>query len=227
MIDLKGFNDKFESTRTSCDFEKYDREYNDFWQWKIATEKNGTSHILDGEHLPQTCQKLLNILPGWKTWRGVQCKYQKLFPIALGNISTAYNEIRKYSLLEFATIPEEPLKLIWHELGRVKEEFGCRRDRGDYFVIPICKPLMFLWGQTLPFDSRNRENIKGDSLLRLEIRILGRRWYFCEWKRVLTDFNKKLSANAELLSYCTEKAKEIYKSEYAIPYGRFLDIYYF
>jgi hypothetical protein len=212
-MDLKSFKTKLESYGM-----KYS-EYNGFWRWKIGIEANGKGHILDNNHRGDTSRKLLDILPGWQTYRGVKCDYETWLPVSLNNIANAYDQIRNYSLLDFDKIPDESLKLIWHELGRVKTESGNRRGEGDYFVISVCKPLMFMWGQTPAFDSKNRDN--------MYLFPLGNLWYFRWWKEALEDFQKELLRHTDVINYCREKATEIYNSEYVIPYGRFLDIYYY
>lgn len=216
-MNLKSFKGEIESY--SKNYMTYDSQYNDFWKWKIHIEEGGKGHILDGNHRDDACSKLLDILPGWQTWRGVECDYMKMLPVALSNTANAYDQIRNYSLLDFDKIPDEPLELIWHELGRVKTESGDRREGGDYLVISICKPLMFLWGQTPPFDSRNRD--------KMYLFPLGARWDFEWWKEALGDLQKELLRHTKVVSYCREKAVEIYGSDYVIPYGRFLDIYYY
>jgi hypothetical protein len=136
--------DRFKKKMQSKDYMTYRSQYNSFWQWKICVEESGKNNILDDRHRAATCRKLLDILPGWQTWRGAECDYESVFPVALSNIADCYDEIRQYSLLNFNEIPDKLLEEIWHELGRVKEEFGTRRIKGDYFIISVCKPLMFL-----------------------------------------------------------------------------------
>ncbi len=197
----------------------YDIQYNNFWKRKIEIEACSTGHILDDNHRDDTCKKLLEILPGWQTYRGVQCDYATWLPISLANIADAYNQIRNYDLLNLNKIHNKPLKLIWHELGRVKTKFGKRNKTGDYSIISVCKPLMLLWGQTPPFDSIPRRN--------LSLSILGSSWDFGCWKVALQGLQKELLKNPNVTKYCRKKAIKIYNSAYIIPYGRFLDIYYY
>jgi len=215
---LKSFKTKLESSAMNGMVN--DSEYNGFWKWKIEVEANGKGHILDNSHRDDTSKKLLDILPGWQTYRGVECNYRTWLPVSLSNIANAYDQIRNYSLLDFHKIPDAPLKLIWHELGRVKTESGNRTAQGDYPVISVCKPLMFIWGQTLPFDSKNRDNI-------VYLFPLGALWDFKWWKEALEDLQKELLRHRSIIAYCRKKAIKIYKSDYVIPYGRFLDIYYY
>jgi hypothetical protein len=196
----------------------YHSQFNDFWKWKIGIEQNSRAQILDHEHINDACERLLSILPGWQTYRGVDCDYRRRLPFSLSNIVDAYDQIREYNLLDFDKIPSEPLELIWHELGRVKTESGNRTADGEYFVIAVCKPLMFIWGQTLPFDSKNRDNM---------FIPYGASWDFEWWRQTLEGLQKDLLGNMAVASYCKEKAIQIYNSDYVVPYGRFLDIYYY
>jgi len=217
-MNLASFSIKLKSY--GVNYPRYYEEYNDFWKWKIEVEATGKGHILDNSHLAATSSKLLDILPGWQTYRGVECDYRTWLPVSLRYIADAYDQIRKYSLLYFGKIPDGPLEYIWHELGRVKTVNGNRREAGDYSVISVCKPLMFIWGQTPPFDSRNRRN--------MHIFPYRTSWEFKSWKEELGNLiTKRVLGKTNVIDYCRNKAKEIYKSEYIVPYGRFLDIYYF
>jgi hypothetical protein len=223
-MNLASFKKKIESKG----YMTYRSQYNSFWEWKIGVEKDGKSHILDDEHRANACSRLLDILPGWQTWRGTECDYSSVFPVALSNISGDYDQIRQYSLLNFNQIPDKPLKAIWHELGRVKEKSGIGRIRGDYFIISICKPLMFLWGQTLAFDSKTRKTIRADHSLTLTTSIpRGSRWEFSQWKAIVNDFQRELSSKLEITQFLEQKAIEVFNSNLIVPYGRYLDIYYF
>ena len=207
---------------------RYREQYNSFWAWKVQVEQEPGSHILDSKHRAEACKKLLNILPGWQTWRGTTCDYAKQFPIALGNIANYYRQITQYSLLDFDKVPIVPLQEIWHELGRVKEPSGNRRTKGDYCIIAVCKPLMFLWGQTLPFDSRNRDNIRDDHSLSLTIPIPRTgRWIFSEWKTIMSDFQRELCRAAEIINGLQNMTSNTFNSTLAVPYGRYLDNNYF
>lgn len=117
---------------------------------KIET---GRGHILDSEHLDETCNRLSRTLKVWQWHRPERFSglAQKL-KNALERMCDAYNQIRGCSLLEFNEIPREPLEQVWHELGSVKTDGG-KNPGGYYLVMATTKPLMFLWGQTLAFDS--------------------------------------------------------------------------
>lgn len=206
----------------------YRRQYDSFWAWKVHVEQQPGSHILDNQHRDIACNKLLAILPGWQTWRGTTCDYDKQFPIALGNIANYYDQIRQYSLLDLNKVPTQALQEIWHELGRVKEPSGSRTKAGDYCVIAICKPLMFIWGQTLPFDSMNRKNIRRDRSLSLTIPIpLRGRWVFSEWTTIMGDFQRELSGLPQITGKMQTTASTTFNSTVAVPYGRYLDNNYF
>lgn len=226
-MDLTSFRNKVELLSNKASV-TYINEYNDFWTWKISVERYRHGHILDTNNIDVTCKRLLAILPGWQTYRGVKCSYEKELPIALGGISDAYNQIRQYSLLEFHQIPDEPLRFIWDALGCVKEEFGIRRANLDYFIISVCKPLMFLWGQTLAFDSINRINIRKDSSLRITNTFPSTsRWTYSCWKAVMQDFQRELLKRPEIVNYCRSHSYLVFGANSIIPYGRYLDIYYY
>lgn len=226
-MDFKSFKTKIElinNNHTSL----YMAQYNDFWKWKIAVEKDGKSHILDSEHIAITSNKLISVLPIWQTYRGIKCDYKTELPISLSRISTAYGQIRHYSLLEFNQVPDELLVQIWHELGRVKERFGNRRADFDYYIIAVCKPLMFIWGQTLAFDSENRRNIKKDYSLRLITASSSlARWKFLQWKETMHSFRDELVNRPYIIDFCQREAYRTFGLKSIVPYGRFLDLYYY
>jgi len=226
-VDLISFKSKVELPSNKGSI-IYINQYNDFWTWKISVEKQNRGHILDTVHLDDTCKKLLEILPRWQTYRGVKCNYEKRLTMALARISDAYNEIRQHSLLEFHQIPDATLRFIWDVLGRVKEELGDRRVNQDYFIIAVCKPLMFLWGQTLAFDSINRINIRKDASLKLTSHLQsGSRWTYSQWKSVMWDFQKELLQNPEVINHCQFHSYQVFGSDSIVPYGRYLDLYYY
>jgi hypothetical protein len=214
-MDLESFRAKLESGMVAT---VYGSQYNGFWGWKIEVEASGREHILDERRKNDAARKLLDILPGWQTYRGVDCDYYTWLPISLSNIAEAYNEIRDWTLLDFDKMPLEPLELIWHELGRVKTTSGKRNGLGEYYVIAVCKPLMFLWGQTPAFDSVNRDELYISH---------GASWCFEWWVDELKDLQKKLVKDPAIVAYCRQKALGIYGPNYVVPYGRFLDIYYY
>jgi hypothetical protein len=120
MIDLNQFRSRLQT----YDRLDYAGDFEGFWRWKRGVEaRNG--YILDGNHRREAYRRLCRILPKWLTYRGVpRIRWREILEDSLETISEAYDQIRRYSLLEFSEIPDEPLELIWHELGRVKEEGG-------------------------------------------------------------------------------------------------------
>lgn len=215
MIDLERFEYKLLSFPS-----KYMADFDNFWKWKLKVEIED-AHILDDNHRRETYSKLRDILAQWKAYRNSRNFYPwRTLEFSLETISNAYDQIRMYDLLEFSVIPDQLLKLIWHELGRVKEYNGNRNDTGRYYIISVCKPLMLLWGQTLAFDSHVRENTPYYVPQKT-------RWTFREWKMVMERFQESLQRNSEIVDSFKEKSRRKYGTESIVPYGRFLDIYYF
>jgi len=198
------------------------RDFDCFWRWKLEVE-TGDGHILDGSNINEAYNKLSDILVRWQAYRSSR-NHEPLVTLkySLEAISDAYNRIRTYSLLEFDKIPSQSLELIWHELGRVKEYDGNKNDMGSYYIISVCKPLMLLWGQTLAFDSRVRSHIP----CRYHF-VEKARWTFKEWRAIMGRFQKFLLQDSEVVSFFKKETLKRYGSESIIPYGRFLDIYYF
>lgn len=226
-MDLNSFRNKIETMPKGRSM-SYVKQYNRFWAWKISIEQNGNNSILDTRYVNDTCHRLLEILPRWQTYRGIKCDYGRELPRAIRSISNAYNEIRQYSLLEFNQIPDNSLRLIWESLGIVKEGNKTKRPNLDYFVIAICKPLMFLWGQTLAFDSINRVNIRKDrSIVTTESPHRSSRWSYSQWKTIMQDFQLELLKGPNLIDYCQSHSRKNFGTDFAVPYGRYLDIYYY
>ena len=199
----------------------YMQDFNEFWRYKLAVE-SGRGHILDEDHVRRTYYLLADVLAKWRAFRPRplnKCLY--LLEKALINISGAYDEIRKYDLLHFRDVPIEPLELIWHELGMVKN-LGARSPHGRYFIISVCKPLMLLWGQTPAFDARVRENLPP----RYHVSKTNRRWSFWEWRSVMMRIQRDLALSPGFLRTAREEAKRMYGADFTVPYGRFLDIYF-
>jgi len=195
-------------------------DFDMFWRRKLEIEA-GEGHILDDNHRGETYVMLRGILRRWQAFRPfdtVRCL--SMLKRALLNISSAYDEIREYELLRFSDIPLEPLELIWDELGVVKHG-GVRHPRKRYYVISICKPLMLLWGQTLAFDERVRRNLPPEYRAPR-----GRTWDFWTWRRVMVRIQEDLKSSPGFLRAIREEAERAYGRGHIIPYGRFLDIYY-
>ena len=217
MINLNRFRHKLKTFPRS-----YMRDFDGFWEWKVRCEGRGES-ILDNRNVEMTYDRLCSILPRWQTYRGGgNSEPLNTLRNALREIREAYAQIREYSLLDFSEIPIEPLRLIWHGLGRVKECGGRRNPHGFYYIISICKPLMLLWGQTLAFDSRVRGNLPSRFHAPKEAR-----WCFEDWRRVMVRIQECLRENPDVVGFFRWLSEVRYGAGYAIPYGRFLDIYYF
>jgi len=199
----------------------YMEHFDNFWKWKLRVETD-QKHILDINHRKESYRKLSYILPRWQTYRnGANIHPLMTLKTSLEKIADAYNQIRRCNLLEFNNIPRPLLELIWHELGRVKEYNGNRNDAGCYYIIAICKPLMLLWGQTLAFDSNVRKHTPW------YVPKTQTRWRFAEWKKVMEKFRESLQEDSEIVDFFKEKSLEKYGNDLFVPYGRFLDIYYY
>lgn len=216
MIDLEHFRFKLQSFPS-----KYMKDFDDFWKWKLETE-NGNKHILDNSHREKTYHRLCEVLRRWQTYRGgYNPNPWRTLEDSLQRISDAYNQIREYGFLEFSEAPDGALELVWHELGRVKE-WGGYRSKGVYYIISVCKPLMLIWGQTMAFDSCVRENIPPKYQAPKS-----NCWSFRTWKMVLKSFEEELKQNPKVVDFFINESLRRYKNKTVIPYGRFLDIYYF
>jgi hypothetical protein len=91
-----------------------------------------------------------------------------------------------------------------------------------------CKPLMFLWGQTLGFDSQNRQRIPKDHDLEFVSGApQGRRWYFKEWIDLIHSFRRELLNAPDVVQYCQQRANIKLQSPNTVPFGRFLDLLYY
>ncbi|HVP96760.1 hypothetical protein [Methanoregula sp.] len=202
----------------------YHSDFDCFWNWKnkIESEKD---HILDSQNLDRTCQKLLSILKKWQYFRGPKSKEKphKNLKVALSNISDEYAIIRNLTLLEIEKFPYESFHIIWQELGNMKT-LADEASSQQPLVISICKPLMLIWGQTLAFDTKVRNNFTRDQ----DIRKLNKyRWSLNEWFYSLYLCNKLLNENEEFKYYLTNCSVKKYRKKGPVPFGRLLDIYYF
>jgi len=132
LDDLEKFEYRFQSFK-KIDYESYPYCFGEFWKWKLRTETKG-EHILDAQHINETYDRLSQTLKIWQWHR--PCSFFKLakrLKDALEKMRDAYNQIRSYSLLEFSEIPNEALKLVWHELGCVKTVGG--KNHGGYYLV--------------------------------------------------------------------------------------------
>lgn len=219
MFDLTLFQSRIDSFS-----EEYGNDFINFWKWKIIVESHGTSHILDDRHIAETHHKLSVVLPKWQTYRpydNTPCL--ATLRTSLTTIAEAYNQLRKYSLLDFGLIPRNVLAPIWQELGRAKEDRGQTNGSGSYAIIAVCKPLLFLWGQTLAFDSKVRNNLPHKYL----VDKYSWNWDLDEWMRVMILFSKNLNEDKSAVQFIKKKSEEWYGKDAPVPYGRLLDIYYF
>jgi hypothetical protein len=201
---------------------KYLQDFNDFWILKNKVENQDTS-ILDDKHIDVTHTTLYKILKRWQTYHPeINSDPSKTLKISLKNMRNDYEQIRKYTLLNFKDIPEFTLRMIWHELGRVKEYEGETNEGGDYYAIAVTKPLLLLWGQTLAFDTRVRRNLPR----RHRVSALDFKMGFSKWYGVMSSLSVELNESPEFIKEVQIISKEWFGESAATPYGRFLDIYY-
>lgn len=220
MLAPKRFKSKLSSFPSS-----YMRDFDQFWKWKLETE-TVNEHILDDTNLRETVSskdyyRLPAILRRWKAYRNCKNRdHDRTLQDSLRDISEAYHRIRNFTLLEFDLIPKEELKLVWNKLGLVKD--GKEDHLGRYLVISVCKPLMLMWGQTLAFDT----NVRAHSPRWVPSKNRYR-WSFQEWESVMKTFQDELKQDSEAVALFKEVSLEKYKTDSVVPYGRFLDIYYY
>jgi len=218
MIDIKNFQSRIDSFPL-----EYMRNFDYIWKWKMNIESSGASNIFDNKHKGETYRRLCTILPKWQTYRnGDNADPLRTLKDSVTNISEAYNQLRTYTLLDFNKVPFEALEIIWHELGRVKEYNGKRVKHGYYSIISVCKPLLLIWGQTLAFDSFVRKHIPRS----YNAPRYSTRWSLDEWMKVMREFSKRLKKDRKILEFIGNTSEERYGKNAIIPYGRFLDIYY-
>jgi len=202
----------------------YTKDFSDFWKWKVNVESNNGYSILDDMHRTETCERLCEVLPKWQTYRpkdNIPCL--ATLRASLSTIMKAYDQLRNYSLLQFEQIPRASLDTIWHELGRAKEVDGQKNDSGSYAIIAVCKPLLFLWGQTLAFDSNVRKHLPRN----YPVNRYSWNWTLDEWMRVMTCLSRDLREDKKAVDFIKQKSAEWYGKDAPVPYGRLLDIYYF
>lgn len=140
---------------------------------------------------------------------------------AIEKIRDAYSQVRNFSLLEFSEVPNELLELIWHELGCVKTGKE-KNPKGYYLVMGTTKPPMFLWGQTLAFDSVVRKHMPRFDIVGLRSDY----WNFETWKEDMERFQEGLKQLPGVVTLFKEMSQKEYGTTYIIPYGQFLDLYY-
>jgi len=219
LFDLKEFDSRFEYFRR-VDYKTYPYCFGEFWKRKLKIEESG-ENILSNVHLKTTYTNLSQILKIWLWHRPYS--FSKLAGRLLASLEAlqdSYNYLRNYSLLEFDKIPEKLLKFIWHEIGCVKA-FE-KNTSGYYPIMATTKLLMFLWGQTLAFDSVVRKRIPkfGISGLTKD------RWAFDTWKRIMEEFQASLQQQSRIVDHFRELSLNEYGTDAIVPYGQLLDLYY-
>lgn len=218
LLDIDIFQKRLKSFPSN-----YMKNFNYVWEWKISKE-NGVNSILSDKTLFETHFRLSKILNRWQTYRnGDNTDSIGTLKQSLRNIVEAYYLIKDFSLLEFDKVPIEPLAEIWHELGRVKEAEGKMNEPSIYSIIAVCKPLLLIWGQTLAFDSRVRKNMDK----RYQIPKYQGKWVFREWIDGMNQICKELNESPECIQMIEMESHKRYGTNTPVPYGRFLDIYYF
>ncbi|MGD6851519.1 MAG: hypothetical protein ACQCN6_05605 [Candidatus Bathyarchaeia archaeon] len=204
--------------------ERYMDNFNYVWRRKVKVETQQGASLLNAKFIEETHRRLSLILPRWQTYRpfdNTPCL--AILKDSLSKIVTAYDQLNKYSLLDFEDAPAEILETLWHQLGRAKETNGQTNTYGSYSVISVCKPLLLLWGQTLAFDANVRKHLP----YKYHIDTYSGNWTLEEWTRVLTLISRDLRQDKKAIEFINNKSIEWYGIEAPVPYGRFLDIYYF
>lgn len=93
---------------------------------------------------------------------------------------------------------------------------------GYYLAMATTKPLMFLWGQTLAFDSVVREHIPRFDILG----IIDNYWSFETWKKVMVRFQEMLKLQPDVVELFKKESSIEYGTDSIVPYGQFIDLYY-
>jgi len=200
-------------------------DFDRFWKWKLRVESTGSS-ILDANHIDEAYRRLCRILPRWKAYRPrkVADCLEKL-RYSLENASAAYDEARRFVLPMFDETPSDALEVLWNELGRIKEIDAKTSNDTSYYVVAVCKPLMFLWGQTPAFDSTVRRNIWRWSVPSEAVN--GPKWSFETWKSVMHNLAALVQQNNGMTTLFEKRAERKFGRGCIVPYGRFLDVYFY
>ena len=121
-----------------------------------------------------------------------------------------------------SNIPNEPLEFIWHELGSVK---AFEKNEGGYYLaMATTKPLMFLWGQTLAFDSVVRGRMPRFDNTTFDL--TNDYWTFEQWEETMSKFQEDLKQQPEVIGLLKRVSLEEYGTDSVVPYGQFIDLYY-
>lgn len=198
----------------------YNRVFDDFWRYKSAVEGQGGA-LLDGSHFARTAERLMEALRSFQAYRPVPyVEWSRRFTPALMRARGALTEIQSYSLLELDRVDKDCLKTIWAELGRVKDV--SHSLLGWTYVVGIGKPLMFLWGQSPRFDSKNRVEMGSE----LSMALLSNYCGFEEWYSLFCLIGSRLAVSPECIGIMKRVSAKRYGGFARVPYGRFVDMYY-
>jgi hypothetical protein len=222
LIDIIEFEKRWRIFERVEDKEK-PHTFSNFWSYKLKIEDE-TNHILDEEHIERTLLKLGNILKKWE-WNRPHSFEEcfKRLSQSLTRISESYNRIRHFSLKDFDNIPEKELRIIWKELGSIKEsQYNLNNNQGQ-LIMPITKPLMILWGQTPTFDSVIRDYM----WFSIYKEFKNRRWNCSFWIHIMNELCKFIKLNREVDESFRRIALKKYGTEHLVPYGRYFDIYFY
>jgi hypothetical protein len=145
---------------------------------------------------------------------------------SLKEISSEYDLVRKKSLLEFDKIPRNALESIWHKLGRVKEKDGSENRFSKYYVMATTKQLMFLWGQTLAFDTLIRKMMPSSKYAYIRAQGKENRWAFSMWYNVMSEFQERVLEMPDFIELGYKISSDEFGSDKIVPFGQFVDLYY-
>ena len=82
--------------------------------------------------------------------------------------------------------------------------------------------MMFLWGQTLAFDSYVRDKMPtGKVKFTKELT-----WTFNMWHNVMLEFQERILAQPEFIHLCKEICLREFGTDELVPYGQYYDLYY-
>jgi hypothetical protein len=222
LIDITEFERRWRIFERVEDKEK-PHTFSNFWNYKLKIE-NETNHILDEDNIERTLSKLGNILKKWDWNRPLSFEecFQRLSQ-SLTRISEPYNRIRQFSLKNFDKIPKNELRIIWNELGSIKEsQKNLNNDQGQ-LIMPITKPLMILWGQTPTFDSVIRDNMW---LFKYK-EFANSRWNSSFWIHIMNELSDFIKRNKNVDDGFRRIAENKYGTDQPVPYGRFFDVYFY
>ncbi len=200
----------------------YGFNYYPFWKWKISIEQND-GHILDQNNVSETHEKLMPIMRYWQTYRPFKTSViSERLRHNLEEIGDAYDRIRQYDLLHFNKAPKADLKIIWNKLGCVKETDGKENRFSRYYSIAVCKPLMFLWGQTLAFDKLVKKNLPDPGYAGFS----NNKWTFDLWYNVMKDYQRRILDLPDFVELSKIICRKNFGTEKFVPYGQFVDLNY-